>query len=128
MEKLDYFANENVPITVTCGVQEKLSRKLIGCLFELVFQRKEELNKLGKDMSYFQVFNIETEQAFNDTVTIYKITMEQEKPKHKSISYAMEGGGYTFSGKVYVIENWNGKKESEELNDHYISMCFPSER
>jgi len=128
MEKFEYFANENVPITVTNGVQEKLSRKLIGCLLELVFERKKELDRLGVKMNELQVFTIETEQAFNDTVTVYKITIKQEKPECKSVNYAMEGGGYTFSGKVYVIENWNGKKENVTLDDHYISMCLPSER
>ena len=127
MEKLEYFANENVPMVVTRGIQTKLSQRLIGGLFGLVFERKKELNELGLDMDYFQVFNIESENVFNDSATAYKITMEQEQPKYKSVCYVMESGGYTFSGNVWVIENWNGKTENVTPDDHYITMLFPSE-
>ncbi|MBO5386871.1 MAG: hypothetical protein J6A59_01830 [Lachnospiraceae bacterium] len=127
MEKLDYFANENVPMVVTQGVQTKLSQRLIAGLFGIVFQQKEKLNKLGIEMDSLQVFTVEAEHAFDDNVTVYKITLEQEEPKYKSVTYAMEEGGYTFSGKVWVIESWNGKTENVTLDDHYITMLFPSE-
>lgn len=124
--KLEYFNSVDVPIFITRGVNESISKELCQQLFALAFQRKAELDKKGMETDYFQLFTIKTSK-YNEMFTRCDIIMEQEEPNYQTEHIKIVLGSFQFDGRIYLMENWNGKTENVTVDDHYITMLLPSE-
>lgn len=121
VEKIEYFRNTDIPMFMTCGIKEKLPVELSCWLFSLPFSIS---NNSSLMMDYLQVLEVETEET--DKGTLFRVTMTQENPEMKLV-FSKELQCKPWSGKVYIIETWNGSKVSKTIDDHYITILLPSE-
>lgn len=121
MRDLRYFDNVEVPIFATHGINSKLPKELITFMLDIVFHKANVLRMLGEDVDYFQCLEIESKSnGFNVTVP--------ENGFYGRHSYFLEyTGDKKYTGKVYIIESWNGKTVDVELDDHYITILLPEE-
>lgn len=124
--RLEYFSNVDIPMLITRGVKERISKELCQNLFALAFQRKVELDKKGMVTAYFQLFTVKTSK-YNNMFTKCDITMEQEQPDYETKHTKIVLGNFRFNGSLYLIESWNGKTENLTLDDHYITLLLPEE-
>lgn len=120
-EKLKYFKDSTVPTFMTIGIQRELPEKLIPWLLSLPFSISLR-NEF--DMDSFLILDIEAEET--EAGTLFGIKLTQEEPE-KTLIFRIELNCKPWSGRVYIIETWNGEKVSKTLDDHYITILLPSE-
>lgn len=117
MGDLKWFSDTEVPIFMTCGVNEKLPIELVQFILDLSFERG-----VTGEANYFQFFDIESNGE------IIKIKMQQENPEMITKCTIAIKTDKKFTGRVYCIETWNGvEKPKATIDDHYIMVLLPEE-
>jgi hypothetical protein len=126
-ETLHYFEDITVPMVQTIGISNVLPVDLACELLTVCFVRAKLLRATGLEADYFQFFDIEG-SAVNDKLCKFEIKMTQEQPEVKTKFTRIYKTDKVFSGRVYVIESWNGTpREKATDDDHYITILLPEE-
>ena len=120
-EPLRYFDDNTIPMFMTSGVQNELPEMLPQLLLSLPFSVSL---RSFLDINCFLVLDIEAEATENGA--FFRIKMTQEEPE-MTLRFSVELPCEVWSGRVYIIETWNGEKDSKTLDDHYITILLPSE-
>lgn len=121
MSKIEYFKDTDIPMLMSIGIKEQLPVELSCWLLALPFSVS---TSSSLKMDYFQVLDVEAEMT--NSGTLFNVTMTQEDPEMKLV-FSNELQCMPWSGRVYIIETWNGKEVSETIDDHYISVMLPHE-
>lgn len=112
-----WFSDKEVPIFMTCGVNEKIPKEIVQCILDMSFER----GKTG-EADYFQFFDIESISEG------FIIKMQQENPEMITECILTTKTDKEFTGRVYCIETWNGvEKHKATIDDHYITVLLPEE-
>ena len=121
MSDLRYFDNPEVPIFATHGINDKLPKELMDFMLDIVFHQANVLRMLGEEVDYFQCLEIERK------TDVFKVVLPENGIYERHCFFLPYTGDKTYSGKVYIIESWNGKTVDVELDDHYITILLPDE-
>lgn len=121
VDEIQYFRNTDIPMLMTCGIKEKMPAELSCWLLTLPFSVS---TYSSLKMDCFQ--RLEVEAKITNSGTLFNVTMTQENPDMKLV-FSKKLQCTPWNGNVYIIETWNGKKVSETMDDHYITILLPSE-
>lgn len=121
MNNLRYFDDPGVPIFATHGVNDKLPKELMDFMLDIVFHQANVLRILGEDVEYFQCLEIEYK------TNGFEVILPENGIYERHSYFLPYTGDKRYSGKVYIIESWNGKTVDVELDDHYITILLPEE-
>lgn len=122
---MGYFERADVPMVMTSGVKSKVPMNVCCWLFELAFNRQQELTKKGLNTSYLQVFHITSKT--DGLKTHYEVKMEQEQPDYSTSHKRTFHDVAEFNDRLWLIEAWNGKEENLVPDDRYITLLLPDE-